>query len=92
MKTLDGTLYRSALDCSGLPMRRDTWHRAPLRSEDPIGGAMQVRAPIIGGGGVECMVCRRQWCPERSEKRQLQARPLHQGFAGSMALQADTIA
>jgi hypothetical protein len=36
-------------------------------SQDPVGRAMQV------GAGYRPV--RRQWCPERSEKRQLQARP-----------------
>lgn len=50
MKTLDGTLYRSALDCSGLPMS-GTGPRcgAKTRSEAPCKSARRLL-----GGGVEC--------------------------------------
>jgi hypothetical protein len=71
MKTLDGTLYRRALDCSGpqsahtpcVPM--DTWHRAPLRSKDSVGRALQVGAGHRTAEVSNARWCRRQWCPER---------------------------
>jgi hypothetical protein len=53
MKTLDGTLYRRALDCSGpqsahtpcVPI--DTWHRAPLRGPHRSGAPCK-STPVTG--------------------------------------------
>jgi hypothetical protein len=51
----------------------------PLRSQDRVGGAMQVGAGHRSAEVPNARRCRRQWCPQRTKERELQARPIHRG-------------
>jgi hypothetical protein len=51
----------------------------PVWGPYPIGGAMQVGASYRAAEVSNARRRRRQWCPERSAKRQLQARSIYHG-------------
>ena len=68
------------------PTETGSVSQPPVWSQDPIGRAMQVGAGHRAAKVPNARWRRRQWRPERTKERQLQARPIYRGGRGHAPL------